>query len=398
MRPSRSLVALTLLAFASLGLPDGVLGIAWPAMRREFGLEHDSLGAILAASMAGYVASSFSSGAVVARLGVARLLVASGSLVVLASAAFALAPVFPAVVVGALLFGLGAGAIDAGMNAFAAERFPPRVLQFFHAAYGAGACGGPLLVGAVVARGAGWRAGYGLLGAALLSITLAIGAARRRFTTAPPAPAGAAASPIEALRSPRVRRNVLLFFVYTGLEATAGQWTYSLWTEGRGIPPAAAALASSLFWGGLTGGRVLAGAFAGGAKSETGLRACAAVAPLAAGAIALDGGPVLGFVATLALGISLGPIYPLLVATTAARVGAALAPAAIGLQVSGACLGAAAIPAAAGALATRWAIGAAAATLFAASLVFLVLDVLVRAARSPAREASEPPPSPERAG
>src|SRR5688500_8546678 len=109
-RPDRALLAIACLAFASLGLPDAVLGIAWPSMRRSFGLTLSELGTLLAAAMAGYLVSAFSSGALVARLGVGRLLLGSSAAMVAASLGYALAPAWPAVVALGVLTGLGAGA------------------------------------------------------------------------------------------------------------------------------------------------------------------------------------------------------------------------------------------------------------------------------------------------
>jgi len=122
------LLAIALVAFVSLGLPDAVLGVAWPSIRRSFDLPPAQLGALLTSAMVGYVASSFSSGAVVTRLGIGRLLFWSSVLMVANSLAYALAPAWSVVVAAALLAGLGAGAIDAGINTFAAVHFSPRLV------------------------------------------------------------------------------------------------------------------------------------------------------------------------------------------------------------------------------------------------------------------------------
>jgi hypothetical protein len=145
------LLAIALAAFVSLGLPDAVLGVAWPSIRRTFSLPADQLGTLLASAMAGYLVSSFSSGAVVARLGVGWLLFWSSALMVVNSLAYALAPTWGVMVAASVLAGLGAGAIDAGINAFAAARFSPRRVSWLHASYGVGATLGPLLM-TVVAR------------------------------------------------------------------------------------------------------------------------------------------------------------------------------------------------------------------------------------------------------
>src|SRR4051812_39387033 len=116
-RTRTALLALAFVAFISLGLPDGVLGVAWPSIRHSFSLPLSQLGVLLTTMMAGYLASSFSSGAVVARLGVGRLLLWSSVLIVLSLGGYALAPTWWVMLVCGVLAGLGAGAIDAGINA-----------------------------------------------------------------------------------------------------------------------------------------------------------------------------------------------------------------------------------------------------------------------------------------
>jgi MFS family permease len=117
------MVVIAFAAFVSLGLPDGVLGVAWPSMRAAFGLPVSHLGTILFAVMAGYLASSFASGAVVARYGVGSVLAWSNAMVAASCLGYALAPVWPVMLAAGLVGGLGAGGIDAGINVHAAERF-----------------------------------------------------------------------------------------------------------------------------------------------------------------------------------------------------------------------------------------------------------------------------------
>src|SRR5512134_2834211 len=166
------LFAIALVAFASLGLPDGVLGVAWPSIRRSFDLPPSQLGALLGSAMAGYLVSSFSSGVLVARIGVGRLLFWSSVLMVANSLAYALAPVWAVMLGAGALAGLGAGAIDAGINAFAATRFSPRLVSWLHASYGIGAMLGPLLMTAIVTSGLGWRWGYAVIGVLLAGVSV----------------------------------------------------------------------------------------------------------------------------------------------------------------------------------------------------------------------------------
>jgi fucose permease len=371
------LVPLAFLAFVSLGLPDGVLGVAWPSLRRSFGRPIDQLGLILLATMAGYLASSFSAGAVLERLGVGRLLVSSCLLVAGAAGAWAAVPWWAAIVAGAFVSGLGAGAIDAGINAFAAARFTPRVITWLHACWGLGAMIGPLVMTAVVATGAGWRWGYVLLAASLLAMAacfqLTLGLWELPGARGATPLRGVAGSLGEALRAPRVRGNALLFFLYTGVETSAGQWAFSLLTESRGMTATAAGLAASTYWGSIFAGRLAFGALAHHVAPARLLRLGMAGAPLAALVVSLTRSGAGGFAGLFALGLLLAPIFPLLIAETPSRVGERHASHAIGFQISAATLGAGTLPAAAGLLARHAGLESLGPFLLATAVLVLVL-------------------------
>jgi fucose permease len=374
----RWLVPLAFLAFVSLGLPDGVLGVAWPSLRRSFDRPIDQLGLILLAMAAGYLVSSFSAGAVLARLGVGRLLVASSLLVAASAVSWAATPWWPLVVAGGFVSGLGAGAIDAAVNAFAASRFSPRIITWLHASWGLGAMTGPLVMTAVIASGGSWRLGYALLAASLVGMAAcfqmtvdqwSLPAGRGR-----PADARPAASRLrDALREPRVRHNAVLFVLYTGAEASAGQWAYSLLTEARGMAPAAAGMAASAYWGSIFVGRLAFGALAHHVAPSALLRIGMAGAPLAALVVCLTRGGAGGFVGLFALGLLLAPIFPLLISETPARVGERHAAHAVGFQISAATLGAGALPALAGLLARHAGLESLGPFLLGATLALLVL-------------------------
>src|SRR5437867_735803 len=160
-------VTIAALAFATLGLPDGALGVAWPSIRRDFGLPVSGLGSLLLVMMAGHLVSSFGSGPAVARLGSGRLLVWSNLAFAASALGFAAAPAWGVLLLAGLFVGMGAGLIDAGLNAYAAARFSPGVITWLHACFGAGAMLGPLLVSGVLQSGRSWRGGYGLIAFAL---------------------------------------------------------------------------------------------------------------------------------------------------------------------------------------------------------------------------------------
>lgn len=385
------LLAIALVAFVSLGLPDGVLGVAWPSIRRSFGLPPAQLGALLASAMAGYLTSSFSSGAVVARLGVGRVLFWSSALMVVNSLAYALAPAWGVMVAASVLAGLGAGAIDAGINAFAATRFSPRLVSWLHASYGVGAMLGPLLMTGVLTSGLGWRWGYAIIGlvlaamAASFLLTVRLWDLARPETGSPDDVLGPAARLIDTLARPRVWLNVALFFVYTGLEVSAGQWSYSLFTEARGVAPGVAGIWVAVYWAGLTAGRIVSGAIASRVPGDALLRLGTIGTVFGALLIWWDPGMSSGFLGLAVLGFALAPIFPTLIAQTPTRLGPSHATSAIGFQVAAAYLGTAAIPGLTGVLAGHWGLAVIGPCLFGTAVVLLLLQEASRQWR-PERE------------
>jgi fucose permease len=331
---------------------------------------------ILLATMAGYLTSSFAGGSLVGRLGIGRLLTGSGLLVAASALAWCLTPSFVLVVLGGCVAGLGAGAIDAAVNAYAARHFTPGTITWLHACWGLGAMVGPLVMTAAIAAGLGWRAGYAGLALALFALSAAFAATRALWDDAPAGAAESGLAPAtirEAFASPPVRANALLFFVYAGSETSAGQWAYSLLTEARGLAPATAGLAASVYWGSIFAGRLAFGAIAHRVSPATLLRVSLTAAPMAAALVWLSRGPVGAFAGLFALGLVLAPIFPLLIAETPARVGERHAAHAIGFQVAAATLGAGTLPALAGILMRHAGLEALGPFLLAAAATLLVL-------------------------
>jgi fucose permease len=279
-----------------------------------------------------------------------------------------------------LFAGLGAGAIDAGINAHAAARFPPRLMSWLHASWGVGAALGPLVMTAVLTAGLAWQWGYALVGLTLAVMalcfwrTLELWDASTIRAQAVPQHAGL----IRTLTEPVVVVQVLVFLIYTGLEATAGQWAYTLLTEGRGMPAATAGVWTAGYWGSLTAGRVVSGLIAPRISTTSLLRLCMSSAPVWALLVRSDDSQLAALGLAL-LGFSLAPIFPLLISVTPTRLGQAQAVHAIGFQVSAACLGAAALPGAAGLLARWRGLDSIGTFLVAGTLVLLVLHEAVLA-------------------
>jgi fucose permease len=150
---SVGLMLLAFLAYISLGLPDGLLGVAWPSIRRDFALNHDALGALMISFTAGYLTSSFFGGRLMAHFRLGALLTASTSAAGTAA-------------------GLGGGGIDVTLNTYVASSHGDRLMQWLHASYGIGATIGPVIMTTAIALSGSWRWGYLVVG--ILQFALAI--------------------------------------------------------------------------------------------------------------------------------------------------------------------------------------------------------------------------------
>jgi fucose permease len=378
--PLLSLLALAYLAFVSLGLPDTVIGVAWPTIRDRFGLSQAALGAALSVGVGGYALSSVLAGRLVARLGVGRLLAASCGLVALGLVGYASAPRWALFVPMAAVIGLGSGAIDSSLNGWAAHHVPVRHMNWLHACWSLGATAGPAMMTAVLARGAPYSLGYLILAGALGTMGLAFAATRRAWDDGPSAggPPVRNAGTWEALRSSRVRLQIALFFLYTGLEAGTGAWCFTVLREARGLDVESAGAWTAGYWGSLLAGRVVLGFAIDHIGPDRLLRSATFSAVIGTALFAAsDGLP--GRLGLALLGASLAPIFPTLMSRTPDRVGLHLAQHAVGFQVGAATLGSACLPAAFGLLAASLGLRAIGAALCLAAVLLLALHEVLLA-------------------
>jgi fucose permease len=374
---SFALLALNVLAFVSLGLPDGVLGVAWPSMRATFDLPLEALGPLLATFTTGYIVSSFAAGPLLARWNVGGLLAASCFATGVSLCGYASAGVWGLVVASAGLGGIGAGAIDAGVNAYVASHHGPRMLNWMHAAYGIGAACGPLLMTSVLGGGHPWQVGYAIVAAGQLALGVTFTASRSIWPSRPHAgggePAGERMPIAGTLGLASTWLSVAAFFAYTGLEAIAGVWAYSVLTSTRGLSMERAGIGVSLFWTGLTVGRVLFGLVVDRSSLPTFLRGALLLVVIGAGLICGSTAPYSAVIGFALLGLGAGPVFPSLMSDTPRRVGSTHATNAIGFQVAAAALGQASLPALVGYLARAHGLGIVAWSLLTAAIAVVVL-------------------------
>ena len=382
--PALGLILLAYLAFIALGLPDGLLGVGWPTMRADFSVPLDALGLLLIVSTSGYLISSFFSGQLIARMGVGRLLAASCALTGLALLGYTLVPAWWMMVALGVFTGLGAGAIDAGLNTYVAANFGARMMQWLHASYGIGVTFSPLIMTLALNTLHSWRSGYHIVGglqlalAACFIFTLPIWHKHEAAAQTDQAPRLTDyKTPIpETLLQPKVWLSILLFVLYTGAEVTLGTWAYTLLTESRGVAPQAAGLVTSSYWATFTIGRVLAGLFAKKISTHRLVWGSLLAALLGSAMLWWNPFPVASLLGVALVGFAIAPIFPGMVSETHLRVGKRFAANTIGMQMSGASLGVATIPGLVGVLANNTSLEAIPASLFTLFAVLLGLYLL----------------------
>lgn len=373
------LIGLAWLSFVSLGLPDGLNGVAWPSIRADFHLPLDALGELLVMFTIGYLASSFSSGRLLARISVGTLLALSCLATAVSLIGYALAPAWWVMVALGVLAGLGAGAIDAGLNTFAATQFSARMVNWLHACYGVGAATGPMIMTGVLAAHHPWQRGYAMVGSWQLLLAIGFGLTRKWWAGADSvvepstSKAVTTASNFSTLRLPVVWLSIAVFFVYTGIELTAGAWAYSLFTEARSISMVTAGTWVSIYWGALTAGRLLSGFVVGLMPVPRLLRFCILSMALGAAFLWLNVTTSLSFLGLGLMGLAAAPIFPSLIATTPRRLGAGHTANGIGFQIAAAVLGQSLLPGLVGVLAGKFTLEIVGLALLIAALLLLAL-------------------------
>ncbi|TXT35642.1 MAG: major facilitator transporter [Comamonadaceae bacterium] len=354
-----ALLAIIYLSFVSLGLPDGVLGVAWTAMHLDLNQPLAALGLVTMALTVSSGTCTLFAGALLRRLGTGLVVTLSCMLTGLALLGFSMLPSFGWMLLLAVPLGLGAGAVDAGLNHFVAAHYSSRHMNWLHGCWGIGATLGPLIMGAALTHTAGWHSGYQHI--AMMQLTLALvllttlGLWQKEHAT-PPREAHAQAAPViqpESLLATWLAP--LGFLLYVAAEATTGLWAASLLVNDRGVSAASAGLWVSLFFGSITAGRFGVGLVANRLGNRRLIRLGLGIALAGACVFALPMLPSgLSACGLILMGLGCAPIYPSMMHETARRFAANRVATVIGRQVSLSYVGGAVVPAACGVLAA-WA-------------------------------------------
>lgn len=342
---------LVFVAFVSLGLPDAALGVAWPSIRVEFDRSIGELTYLLIAGAAGYFTSGTVGGLMMERLGVGRLLGISTGLVTLGLFSYAMAPNLWFMIPTSFVIGIGSGAVDAGLNFYAADKFSVRTMSWLHACFGVGAMLGPVIMSATLGAGATWRWGYAIIASIVLILTVTFFWNARRFDddvetearTGQTAPLAAST----VIRMPLVWLQIAIFFVMTAAEVIPSVWTTTILIERFDIPQGQAGIWAGIYWGTQAFGRFVLPVLTRNILPARVVQ----FAPfgILAGSILMVVDDAWAYrVGIMVVAFSNATIFPMLMSLTPARLGRAASIYAIGWQVSAATIGGAVIPGIAG--------------------------------------------------
>ena len=359
------LLAVIYLAFISLGLPDSLLGSAWPSMQPEFGVPVSYAGIISMIIALGTVVSSLQSDRLTRKLGAGLVTALSVLLTALALLGFSLSRSFWALCLLAIPYGLGAGSVDAALNNYVALNYASRHMSWLHCMWGVGTTVGPYIMEYALTGGYGWNMGYRYIAMLQFFLTLIIFCSlplwkkRAAQTQAADAAtdAGRALSLKEIVRIPGAKDVMIAFFCYCAAESTVMLWASSYLALGRGVGTEAAAGYASLFFIGITVGRALSGFLTMRFADAQMIRMGQALVALGAVMLLLPLGTGAALAGLVVIGLGCAPIYPCIIHSTPEHFGAENSQALIGVQMASAYVGTLAMPPLFGLIANHISIG-----------------------------------------
>ena len=332
------------LAFISLGLPDSLLGSAWPNLYPAFGVPVSYAGIVSMIISCGTIVSSLCSDRLTRALGTGKVTALSVAMTAAALFGFSAASAFWMLCLWAIPYGLGAGSVDAALNNYVALHYESRHMSWLHCMWGVGTIISPVLMSLALTGGQGWNGGYRIVAliqvgiTAVLVLSLPLWKGRPAAETADGTPARPLTLP-QILAIPGAREVMLCFFCYCALETTAGLWASSYLTLVRQVPAQTAASFASLFYIGITVGRGVCGFLTLKLSDDQMIRLGFAVLGVGIAALLLPGAQVFALAGLVLVGLGCAPIYPSVIHATPAHFGAQNSQAVIGIQMSSAYVG-----------------------------------------------------------
>ncbi len=335
------LLALIYLSFISLGLPDGLLGAAWPSMYAELGAPVSAAGVIFVIISIGTVISSLFSERLNIRLGPGKVTAISVAMTAAALMGFSSCSSLWQLCLWAIPYGLGAGSVDACLNNYVALHYASRHMSWLHCMWGIGASAGPYIMGAVLTAGGHWSRGYQLIGLIQIVLTavLLLSLPLWKSGSAGEVPKRQPLSLRQISRIPGVKAMLLSFFCYCATEQTVGLWAGSYLVLDRGFSPELAASFAGLFFMGIALGRALNGFFTLKFTDTQLTRAGFGIILLGIVPVLLPLGNTAALIGLSLIGLGCAPIYPSIIHATPERFGAEHSQAVIGVLMASAYLG-----------------------------------------------------------
>lgn len=381
------------LAFISLGLPDSLLGTAWPVMQPEYHAPLETAGLLFMAIAAGTIVSSLASGAVLKRFGTGKVTLVSCLMTAGALLGYALSPSVGWLFLFAIPLGLGAGSVDAGLNHYVAAHYKAHHMSWLHCFWGVGATLGPMIMTPYIAQPHEWRQGYltiaGMQGALVVILLLTlplwdrVAASLRAGREPEPAQPEAPGNAPSARRTKGVPLALAAFLFYCGVEATVGLWGSSYLVHSKALSAVAAAQCISLYYAGITLGRFVTGFITFAISNRRLIRAGQLVALAGTAALLLPLPTGLAQAGFAVIGLGLAPIFPCMLHETPVRFGAAKAQTIMGYQIATAYTGSTLLPPLLGFLASVATIGLLPLYLFVCAALLLVFTELLNVRLNP---------------
>ena len=341
------LITLIYLAFVSMGLPDSLLGSAWPSIYEGMNVPVSAVGIVTILISSGTVISSSLSDKVIRRFGTGVVTVVCTVLVAVSLFGFSFARSLPALCIWALPYGIGGGSIDAALNNYVALHYKSRHMSWIHFFWGVGAAVSPYIMSATLTRGYLWTTGYKIVGiiqamiAVLLFLSLPIW---KKSVSAEEEKSAAKLTIPEIFRLPGARQILVAFFCYCAVETTAGLWAASYMTLNKGIDPSTAAAWASFFYLGITIGRFFNGFISDKLGNRQMVRIGQGIIILGIVCLLLPLGKAGSFAGLLLVGLGEAPIYPCLLHETPRNFGKENSQAIMGKQMACAYIGSTLMP------------------------------------------------------
>ena len=386
------LLAIIYLAFISLGLPDGLLGAAWPTVYPEMNVPLSYAGFISTIISAGTIISSLLSDALTKKLGAGRVTAISVGLTAFALFGFSRSNAFILLCLFAIPYGLGAGSVDAALNNYVALHYESRHMSWLHCSWGVGASIGPYIMGYALTSGQGWRAGYEYV--ALIQIVLTavlfislpmwkkrVGSEQEQLKTE------RALSLREIFAIDGAKEVMLFFFGYCAVEQTMGLWAGSYLVLYRGLSADIAASLASMFFLGITVGRALSGFITMKLNDTAMIRLGLGIIALGIAVMLLPFGLASSLAGIVLVGLGCAPVYPCIIHSTPEHFGAENSQAIIGVQMASAYTGILVMPPLCGVIARS--ISAALLPFYALAILLMMFFMHERLVRITARRVKE---------